>query len=113
MVTIQSELLSPDDLVLFGVESLIAIGVFIAIVIAILIHMRYPTLTSKGWRTIIIGMVFILLHSIFDAIDTLQFDELTIEILNLLDGSTFVVGLILFAFGIYNIAEYGAEQWGL
>ncbi|MBD3405982.1 MAG: hypothetical protein GF411_07650 [Candidatus Lokiarchaeota archaeon] len=105
--------MSPDDLFLFGVESLIAIGVAIAIVIAILVYLRYPTLTSRGWAIIIIGLIFILLHSVFDVFDTLQFDDIIVDILNILDGSTFVIGLILFAIGIYMITEYGAEQWGL
>ncbi len=112
MTAIQSGLLDPEDLVLIGVESLITLGLLGALIMAYLVQSRHPKLTSKGWTAIIIGLAFILLHAIFDVLDTLQWEDLVVDILNVLDGATFVLGLLLFAVGIYGIAEYGAEQWG-
>ncbi|MDF1539216.1 MAG: hypothetical protein P1Q69_09985 [Candidatus Thorarchaeota archaeon] len=112
VITIQAELIDPEDLVLIGVESLIVLGVLIALVIAFLVRSRHPKL-SQGWNFIILGLVFILLHGIFDVLDTMQFDSLVVDVLNVFDGATFLIGLLLFALGIYRIAEYGAKQWGL
>ena len=60
-----------------------------------------------------IGLVFMLIHAIFDVLDTMQWDDLVVDTFNVIDGATFVIGLLLFALGIYRIAEYGAKQWGL
>lgn len=113
VIAIQTGFLDPEDLFLIGAETLIALGVLGAIILAYLVQSRHPKLTSRGWSMIIIGLVFILLHSIFDVLDTLQWEDLVVDILNVLDGATFVLGLLLFAFGIFRIAEYGAQQWGL
>ena len=109
----QIELIEPDDFFLIGMESLIVIGLIVAFVFAFLVYSRYPKLTSQGWRSILIGLVFMLLHAIFDVLDTMQWDDIVVDALNVLDGATFVIGLLLFAMGIYKIAEYGAKQWGL
>lgn len=108
----QIDLIDPDDMFLIGVESLIVIGVLIALVVAFLIRTRHPHL-SKGWNFIILGLVFILLHGIFDVLDTMQFDDLVVDTINVFDGATFLIGLLLFAVGIYQIAQFGAKQWGL
>ncbi|MHA1637745.1 MAG: hypothetical protein ACTSUO_03330 [Candidatus Thorarchaeota archaeon] len=110
---IQTSLIDPDDIFLIGMESMIVVGVLIAVIVAYLIQSRHPKITSMGWKTIIIGLAFILFHSIFDVLDTLQFDDLVVDVLNVLDGASFVIGLVLFALGIYKIAEFGAQQWGI
>ena len=94
-------------------ESMIVVGVLIAVIVAYLILSRHPKITAMGWKTIIIGLTFILVHAIFDVLDTLQFDDLVVDIFNVIDGATFVIGLVLFALGIYKIAEFGAQQWGI
>lgn len=109
----QIELIEPDDLFLIGMESTIVVGLFVAIVFAYLVQSRYPKVTSQGWRFILIGLVFMFIHGIFDVLDTMQWDDIVVDSLNVLDGATFVIGLLLFAVGIYRIAEYGAKQWGL
>lgn len=112
VIAIQAGLIDPEDMILIGVEFLIVVGLLIALVIAFLVRSRHPKL-SKGWNFIILGIVFILLHGIFDVLDTMQFDDLLVDTLNVFDGATFLIGLLLFAFGIYRIAEFGAQQWGL
>lgn len=109
----QIELIEPDDFFLIGMESLIVIGLIGAIVFAYLVLSRYPKVTSQGWKLILIGLLFMLFHGIFDVLDTMQWDDIVVDILNVFDGATFVIGLLLFALGIYRIAEYGAKQWGL
>ena len=91
---------------------MIVVGVLISVIVAYLILARHPKMTAMGWKTIIIGLIFILFHSVFDVLDTLQFDDVVVDSLNVLDGATFVIGLVLFALGIYKIAEFGAQQWG-
>ncbi|MHA2425938.1 MAG: hypothetical protein ACXAEF_14200 [Candidatus Thorarchaeota archaeon] len=103
-------MIDPEDLYLIGVESLIVLGVLIALVIAYLILSRHERI-AKGWNFVVYGLLFILLHSIFDVLDTLQWDDLTVDLLNVGDGVTFLIGLLLFALGIYRIAEHGAKQW--
>ncbi len=112
MVTIQVDLIDPEDVYLIGVESLIVLGVLVALIIAYLIQSRH-TKIAKGWNFIVIGLGFILFHSIFDVLDTMQWDDLIVDVLNVFDGATFLFGLLLFALGIYRIAEYGAQQWGM
>ena len=112
MVTIQIDLIDPEDVYLIGVESLIVLGVLVALIIAYLIQSRH-TKIAKGWNFVVIGLGFILFHSIFDVLDTMQWDDLIVDVLNVLDGATFLIGLLLFALGIYRIAEYGAQQWGM
>ena len=112
VITIQSELIDPEDLFLIGVETLIVLGALIALIAAFLVRSRHPKL-SQGWNFIILGLVFILLHGIFDVLDTMQLDDLVVDLLNVFDALTFLIGLLLFAMGIYRIAEYGAKQWGL
>ncbi len=94
-------------------ESLIVIGLLVAMMLAYRVTKRYPKLTSHGWSLIIIGIVFLIIHSIADVLDTLQLDDLVVDLLNIIDGSAFVVGLVLFAVGIYQIAVFGAKQWRL
>ena len=109
----QIELIEPDDVFLISMESMIVIGLIGAIVFAYLVQSRYPKVISQGWKYILIGLVFMLIHAIFDVLDTMQWDDLVVDTFNVIDGSTFVIGLLLFALGIYRIAEYGAKQWGL
>ena len=109
----QIELIDPEDVFLIGMESMIVIGLIGAIVFAYLVQSRYPKVISQGWKFILIGLVFMLIHAIFDVLDTMQWDDLVVDSLNVIDGATFVIGLLLFALGIYRIAEYGAKQWGL
>ena len=113
MLAVQIELIEPDDVFLISMESMIVIGLIGAIVFAYLVQSRYPKVISQGWKFILIGLVFMFLHAIFDVLDTMQWDDLVVDSLNVLDGATFVIGLFLFALGIYRIAEYGAKQWGL
>ena len=112
MNAIQAEFIDPEDMFLIGVESLIVIAIAIALIIAIIVRTRHPKV-STGWNFIILGLVSLLLHGIFDVLDTMQFDDLLVDIINVFDGATFLLGLLLFALGIYRIAEYGAKQWGL
>ncbi|MCF2137940.1 MAG: hypothetical protein K9W43_11970 [Candidatus Thorarchaeota archaeon] len=107
----QDGLLDPQDLPLISIELLIAIGFLMAFIFAFMVQSKHPKLTSKGWNKILAGLFFLMLHGIFDALDTLQFDDFTVDLLNVLDGSCFVIGLLLFALGIYGIAVYGASLW--
>ncbi len=110
VVSLQVDLIDPDDLYLIGVESLIALGVLVALVIAYLILSRHEKI-AKGWNFVVFGLLFILIHSIFDVLDTLQWDDIVVDVLNVGDGITFLIGLLLFAIGLYRIAEFGAKQW--
>ncbi|MFW9920744.1 MAG: hypothetical protein ACFFED_14160 [Candidatus Thorarchaeota archaeon] len=112
MISIQTNLIDPEDVFLISVEALIVVGLLVAVIFAYIIQRQHAKITS-GWNFIFFGLIFLLLHSIFDTLDTLQLDDFVIDILQLLDGSTFVLGLLMFAFGIYKIAEYGAKRWGL
>ncbi|MHA2426312.1 MAG: hypothetical protein ACXAEF_16100 [Candidatus Thorarchaeota archaeon] len=103
-------MIDPEDLYLIGIESLIVLGVLVALVIAYLILSRHESI-AKGWNFVVYGLLFILLHSVFDVLDTLQWDDLTVDLLNVGDGVTFLIGLLLFALGIYRIAVFGAKQW--
>ncbi|TFG14017.1 hypothetical protein EU537_04775 [Candidatus Thorarchaeota archaeon] len=109
----QIGLLDPEDLFLISMESLIALGLFVATLFAYKIRKKHPRITSEGWTSIVAGIALLMFHAIFDALDTLQFDDSLVDVLNLFDGSTFVIGLLLFAYGVYRIADYGAKQWGL
>lgn len=109
----QIGLLDPEDLFLISMESLIILGLFIATVLSYKIRKKHPRITSEGWTSIVAGIAVLMFHAILDALDTLQFDDFLIDILNLFDGLTFVIGLLLFSYGIYRIAENGAKQWGL
>jgi hypothetical protein len=110
VVSLQVDLIDPEDLYLIGVESLIVLGVLVVLIIAYLILSRHEKI-AKGWNFVVFGLFFIFLHSVFDVLDTLQWDDLTVDILNVGDGVTFLIGLLLFALGIYRIAEFGAKQW--
>jgi hypothetical protein len=110
VISLQVDLIDPEDLYLIGVESLIVLGVLVALVIAYLIQTRHEEI-ARGWNLVVIGLVFILIHSVFDVLDTLQWDDLIVDVLNVGDGVTFVIGLLLFALGIYRIADFGAKQW--
>ena len=110
MVSLQVDLIDPEDLYLIGVESLIVLGVLVALVIAYLILSRHKKI-AKGWNYVVYGLFFIFIHAVFDVIDTFQWDAFTVDILNVGDGVTFLIGLLLFALGIYRIAEFGAKQW--
>ena len=115
-----SELLAEEDLFLILVELTIAIGLLIVCYLVIKIKRDYPKLTEEGWTFIVIGMISLLLHALFDALDTLDFMSITNneaqadfinDILNLLDGSGFLLGIMLLSLGIYKIADYGAKVW--
>ncbi|MHA1481105.1 MAG: hypothetical protein ACTSQZ_06755, partial [Candidatus Thorarchaeota archaeon] len=92
----QVELIDPEDVFLISMESMIVIGLIGAIVFAYLVLSRYPKVTSQGWKLILIGLVFMLFHAIFDVLDTMQWDDIVVDTLNVLDGATFVIGLLLF-----------------
>mgnify|MGYP007065731100 CR=1 FL=1 len=113
VIDIQTGLLDPEDWFLISMESLIVIGLLIAAMLAYRVTKRYPKLTSHGWSIIILGIVFLIIHSVADVLDTLHFDDLIVDLLNVVDGATFVLGLVLFAIGIYQIAMFGAKQWRL
>ncbi len=112
MISIQTSLIDPEDVFLISAEALIVVGLLVAVIFAYTIQKKHAKI-ANGWNIIFFGLIFLLLHSIFDTLDTLQLDDLIVDILQILDGSTFVLGLIMFAFGIYKIAEYGAKKWGL
>ncbi len=112
VISIQTNLIDPEDVFLISAEALIVIGLLVAVVFAFIVQKKHAKI-ANGWNFIFYGIIFLLLHSVFDMLDTLQLDDLIVDILNILDGSTFVLGLLMFAFGIYKIAEYGAKKWGL
>ncbi|MFX0085220.1 MAG: hypothetical protein ACFFAU_06070 [Candidatus Hodarchaeota archaeon] len=106
--------LERDDLFLISIEFLISIGLLISLVLALKIRSRYPNLTVKGWLEICIGLFGILLHSIFDVLDTLKWNIKDLnDILNVFDGLFFVLGLVLVGIGIMKIANSGATAWEL
>ena len=108
--------LDPADLFLISMEVLIVLGLSVAFFFALKVRSQYPKLTSEGWMCICAGIVSILIHGIFDAIDTLKWDITGIEMndwLNVFDGSFFVLGILLIGYGIYKTANYGAKIWGL
>jgi hypothetical protein len=106
------QLIDPEDTFLVSAEALIIIGLFIAVILAYMIHKRHSSIAT-GWNFILFGMISLLAHSIFDMLDTFQWDDLVVDVLNVLDGFTFCLGLLLLALGIYKIAEFGAKKWGL
>ncbi len=112
VVPIQTGLIDPDDIILISTEALIVVGLFLAVVLAYLVQKRHAKIAT-GWNLILLGLFFLFLHATFDMLDTLQIDDLIVDILQVLDGSTFVIGLIMFAIGIYRIADFGAKKWGL
>ena len=108
--------LDPEDQFLITMEFLILIGLFLSLILALRIRSRYPNLTSKGWLEICIGLFFIALHAGFDVLDTLKWAVDAIDmpdLLNVFDGSFFLLGICLVGFGIMKIANYGAEAWEL
>ena len=106
--------LDPEDLFLVTMEFLILIGLVFTLFLALRIRSRYPKLTSIGWLEICIGLLGVALHAVFDVLDTLKWSiEDMSDFLNVLDGSTFVLGLILVGIGITRVANYGAEAWEL
>lgn len=106
-------MIDPDDLYLWTIELLIIVGLLVSVYFAIKVKSKYKYLTEHGWNTIVYGMIFILFHAIFDALDTLEWtDDVITDMLNVLDGGTFVIGLCIVAFGIWKIAQYGDEIWG-
>lgn len=114
------DLLPGEDLILFLFELTIAIGLLIVCFLVIKIKKDYPKLTEEGWTFIVLGMISLLLHALFDALDTLDFMQVTNnetqadfinKILNLLDGSGFLLGIMLLSLGIFKIANYGAKVW--
>lgn len=112
VISIQTSLIDPEDVFLISIEVLIVIGLIVAIAFAYIVQKQHAKIAT-GWNFILFGLIFLMLHSAFDAFDTLQLDDVVIDTLQLLDGSTFVLGLLLFAFGIFKIAEYGRNKWGL
>jgi hypothetical protein len=111
VIDIQTDLLLPEDFFLFGIESLIVVGLVVALIIAVMVQLRYSKTTSIGWGFIFMGLLFLTIHAVFDVLDTLQWEDTMVDLLNVFDGVTFVIGMLLFAVGIYKIAEYGAKQW--
>ncbi len=109
----QTELLEVRDVPLIASEILVAIGLAVAVLFAMGIRKKHPSVTSRGWDTMVVGLVFLLAHAVFDVLDTLKLGDLTVDILNVADGLAFVLGLMLMVVGILQIAAYGAEQWGL
>lgn len=84
------------------------------------IRKDYPKLTEEGWKFMVFGIFSLFLHSICDALDTLDYMDITNnenqadlinDILNLLDGSGYLIGILLLSLGIYKIANYGAKVW--
>lgn len=112
MISIQINLLDPEDTFLISAETLIIIGLAIAVFFAYRIHKKHSSINT-GWNIILYGMISLLVHSIFDMLDTLQWDDFVVDVLNVLDGTAFVLGLLLLAVGIYKIAEFGAKKWEL
>ncbi len=109
---IDIQLIDPEDTFLVGAEALIIVGLLIAVILAYMIHKRHASIAT-GWNFILFGMISLLFHAVFDMLDTFQWDDLVVDVLNVLDGFTFCLGLLLLAFGIYKIAEFGAKKWGL
>ncbi|MHA1968620.1 MAG: hypothetical protein ACW964_12545 [Candidatus Hodarchaeales archaeon] len=104
--------LDSDDLFLVTMESLILIGLVITLILALRIRSRYPNLTSIGWLEICVGLLGVALHAVFDVLDTFKWSiEDMSDLLNVFDGSTFVLGLILVGIGILRVANYGAKAW--
>ncbi len=112
-VEMQTVLLDPNDIPLISSEIVIVAGLVLATIVAVFVGRRHARLADGGWQLIVLGLVFLVAHGVFDVLDTLQLDDFTVNLLNLADGTTFVLGLLLFAVGIYQIAEMGAGEWGV
>ncbi|MHA1248305.1 MAG: hypothetical protein ACTSPE_13335 [Candidatus Thorarchaeota archaeon] len=109
----QTELIAPADAPLIAAETAIVIGLVVATAISLSIRGRHLKLARYGWNYIVGGLVLLVVHALFDVLDTLQIEDLLVEIFNVLDGTTFLIGMICFAVGIVRIAEHGAKEWGL
>ena len=103
-----------DDYFLILMESLLIFFGIVALLIALKVRTRYPKLTSGGWLEICAGLGSFILHAIFDVLDTMKWDinEFS-DWLNVFDGFFFVLSILLIAYGVWKIANYGAELWGL
>ena len=108
--------LDPEDQFLIIVEILTLVGLLISSFLALRIRSRYPNLTSKGWLEVCIGLFSMALHAGFDVLDTLKWsiEEIDMsDLLNVFDGSFFLLGICLVGLGIWKTASYGAKEWDL
>jgi hypothetical protein len=105
------ELIDPSDLFLISIEIIISLGLLVALIISLMVRKKFLILANQGWNIVCLGIVCLLLHAIFDAIDTINLADVLIDILNLFDGLFFLLGIIILGFGIFKIANFSAEQW--
>ncbi|MHA1167838.1 MAG: hypothetical protein ACTSRU_08465 [Candidatus Hodarchaeales archaeon] len=106
--------LASGDYYLIIIESTVIVGLLAALVLALIIWSQYKDLASKGWLEICIGIASIMIHGVFDVLDTFiwSIDGFR-DLLNVFDGIFFVAGIILITIGIWMIADHGAKAWGI
>ncbi len=106
--------LDSGDTFLIIIESTVIIGLLVALVIALVIWSQYKEMASKGWLIICGGIASIMIHGIFDVLDTFKWSiDGFRDLLNVFDGIFFVAGIIMITAGIWLIADSGAKAWGL
>ncbi|MFW9994419.1 MAG: hypothetical protein ACFFD4_20415 [Candidatus Odinarchaeota archaeon] len=106
--------LDSGDYFLFMMEFISCIGLAIALVLALIVKSRYSKLASRSWLIICLGLACIVLHGIFDVLDTLKWSiDNVVDWLNIFDALFFVIGIVLLGAGIWQFAKHGAEAWGL
>ena len=94
-------------------ELLTTLILLVALIFAISIHFKYPKLSAKSWLTICYGLFFLVIHALFDLLDSHDWEtEILSDYFNIVDGITYIIGLLLIALGIVKISKKGQEIWG-
>ena len=76
----------------------------------------YRIFTAKGWKEILAGMMFIILHFLLDAVDTIIYEverkpKTVYRLIDNMEAMSFLIGVLLVLIGITRFSFYLKELW--
>lgn len=95
-------------------EIIATILFIVSLFFALRIHSKYPKLSGSSWITVCYGLILLTIHSFADFLDSIDWGDNNMirDIFNIIDGLTYIFGLIFIAVGIVLISKRGQEIWG-
>ena len=101
------------NIYLFVIEIISFLGFTTAFFMASILSKNYPKISrTKSWIVIQTGLFCGILHSLFDILDTFNFENLS-DWFDLFDGLFFFTAIALIAIGLLLTSTEGKKQWGL
>ncbi len=107
-------LLDSSDVIVLSIELIVLVGYLLSLIVTIIIYHKNKRIISISWLWFIGAQICLFLHSLFDALDTLNWQsEYIDDWFDLFDGILFVVGVVVISIALFLLVKKEKEIWSI